>query len=967
MMNTKKRLLSIMCLFLLTVLLISCVPEKSTVGPLASTKQTAQTTKIITRPASSRTYGLAEWENLKYGMFIHYGMSTFTGKEFDDGKAPSAIYAPTDLDVKQWVKVAKKAGMKYIVLTSKHVAGHCLWDSENYDYDVATSSDKTDVVDKFVKACRAEGIKPCLYYCILDSRSGSKGPVTEEYFKLIKQHLTELHTKHPDIYEQWIDIPAKFIESQRQEVYELVKSLNPDCLILMNQGLENGTKISSPQWPTDLLNGERTFPPGTCHNPVKKYKGKTYYIPMEVCETIGERWFWEEDDIPKKVHTLYEIYKKSVGRGANLLLNVPPDRTGQISDYNVKALIELKKLIDNPSLLPESQTLTYGKLIKASGTYRHEYYPAYATDEDPSTRWVAPIDTKQAWLEVDLGKEATFDKAVLMENWRLIGKWWMSNDAKNKNWNYINKFELQVKRGGNWETFHTGSKIGQKLEISFEPITARHVRLNILDSTRTPSVSEFQLFEAPKSNCEKKQKTFKNEPASRRTKRIAEWESLKYGICFHYGMSTFTGKEIDDGKSPSATYAPTNIDVRQWIKVVKDAGAKYAMLTSKHVAGHCLWDSENYDYDVATSSDNTDVIAEFMAACKDEGIKPCIYYCILDGHNEGGIYWQDLVTDDYFKLVKHHLTELHTKYPGIYQQLIDIPRKLSTKQRQEIYELIKKINPDCLITMSQGFKNGSEFPELHWPTDLLNGERTFPVSPRHNPVKKHNGKTYYLPMEVWQTISERWFWEPDDIAKTTLTLYNIYQDSVGRGANLLLNITPDKTGQIPQYYIEALMELKKVIDDPSLLPKPKSLTYKRPIKVLGIHNGRPEYRKSYAVDEDFATRWAAPGGKKQAWIEVDLGSERTFDKAFLRESWQRVSGWNVPPRKPPKNWNNVKKFQIQAKQNQEWKIVAQGDTIGEGIEIKFAPVTARYVRLNILDAEGGPTISEFQLFASECK
>ena len=75
----------------------------------------------------------------------------------------------------------------------------------------------------------------------------------------------------------------------------------------------------------------------------------------------------------------------------------------------------------------------------------------------------------------------------------------------------------------------------------------------------------------------------------------------------------------------------------------------------------------------------------------------------------------------------------------------------------------------------------------------------------------------------------------------------------------------------------------------------------------------------------------------------------------------------MPPRKPPKDWKNVKKFEIQVKQNQEWKVAAQGDSIGEGIEIKFSPVMGRYVRLNILDSEGGPTISEFQLFTPECK
>lgn len=99
------------------------------------------------RPAETPTGRLTEWQNLKYGMFVHYGMSTFTGFEIDTGNSPSSAYKPTALDVRQWVKTAKQAGMQYMVLTAKHVAGHCLWDNKgpgyDYPYDIATSSDTT--------------------------------------------------------------------------------------------------------------------------------------------------------------------------------------------------------------------------------------------------------------------------------------------------------------------------------------------------------------------------------------------------------------------------------------------------------------------------------------------------------------------------------------------------------------------------------------------------------------------------------------------------------------------------------------------------------------------------------------------------------------------------------------------------------------------------------------------------------
>ena len=317
-------------------------------------------------PAAVQTPALAEWEGLKYGMFIHFAINTFEGIENSSGQAPSKLYAPTQLDVRQWVRTAKQAGMKYIVLTAKHDAGHCLWDSQGYDYDVATSGNQTDVVAEFMKACKEEGIKPGLYYCILDGHNepnASKDPdrwekvkwdipISDKYYELVKQHLTELHTRYPDIYEQWIDIPGKLRGQQRQELYELIKRLSPDCLVLMNAGPKDGVKVHMHAWPTDLIDGERTVPPVE-YNPVKVVEGKTYYLPMEVCDTICKYWFWMPNDPPKDVCTLYKLYSESVGRGANLLLDVPPDKTGRIPQEVVERLMDLKAVIDNPALLPK--------------------------------------------------------------------------------------------------------------------------------------------------------------------------------------------------------------------------------------------------------------------------------------------------------------------------------------------------------------------------------------------------------------------------------------------------------------------------------------------------------------------------------------------------------------------------------------------------------------------------------------
>ena len=305
-------------------------------------------------PTQLRTPLIARWENLKYGMFIHYGMSTFDQSEINDGKSDPAVYAPTALDVRQWIHVAKMAGMKYAVLTAKHTAGFCLWPSG--DYDVTASPVKTDVVAEFMKACKAEGIKPGIYYCILDGHNegGVKwdAKVDSGYFQLIEKHLTQLHTRYPGIFEQWIDIPGKLSPEQRTTLYELVKSLDPNCLVLMNKSNWDhpGTTMPEGAWPTDLAVGERNQPPAQ-HNPDMTVDGKTYYIPLEVCDTLEENWFWVKGDKPRSVRQLYDIWQTTVGRGANLLLDVPPDTTGRIPESSVKRLMELREAVQHPSVV----------------------------------------------------------------------------------------------------------------------------------------------------------------------------------------------------------------------------------------------------------------------------------------------------------------------------------------------------------------------------------------------------------------------------------------------------------------------------------------------------------------------------------------------------------------------------------------------------------------------------------------
>jgi alpha-L-fucosidase len=318
---------------------------------------------------------LQQWEALRFGMFISFGMSTFDGDEFSLGDKPSTLYAPDRLDVPQWIGLARDAGMKYAVLTAKHVAGHCLWPSAHNDYHVGTSGNRTDVVEAFVTECRKAGILPGLYYCSWDNhnRFGSATPrlaadgtslkgtvgqwenmfATREYEDFQYQQMEELAAHYGDIAEWWIDIPMILSASFRRQLYDRLAQLQPKAVIVMNKGFFTPGKFAFNAWPSDVLTYETEVPPYHVHpgglaghQPWHEVGGKRYYLAAEVCDTVNPHWFWTEGDKPKSDTELLGQALLSRARGCNQLLDVGPDRHGLIPSCQAGALQRLRKNLD---------------------------------------------------------------------------------------------------------------------------------------------------------------------------------------------------------------------------------------------------------------------------------------------------------------------------------------------------------------------------------------------------------------------------------------------------------------------------------------------------------------------------------------------------------------------------------------------------------------------------------------------
>jgi len=445
---------------------------------------------------------MAVWRSWEYGAFFHYNSSQFSGSEHCTSRNP-LDYAPSALDVRQWVQTVKRAGMKYAVLTTAHTSGFLLWDSPTTGFDVGNSSDTTDVVKAFVEECRRHNIIPALYYCVWGgpNHPGNKRAEQREDSAraVILYQLHELATRYGEIPYFWIDMMHAWAPANlsAQDIYNLLRNNNPGAVVIMNQGIQDGTQLLV--FPTDAMNGELILPPPAGHLNERTVGGVTYNIPFEfaLCSQAlagqpkflpagapNNRWFtfgegkgFEATD-PIDPAYLYAQITEAWRRGAsNVLLSCAADHTGRFRDKDVGQLTRLGEMLKDVSA-----PLTHGKPATASCVLQNQaqWKGDKALDGDTYTRWVAGEGVTSACLEVDLEKEETFNRAILLEAY-----------PERDN---IRCFQIEYEQDGEWKVCHRGTRIGQGLEVIFPSVSARRVRLHIIEATESPAIFEFQLF-----------------------------------------------------------------------------------------------------------------------------------------------------------------------------------------------------------------------------------------------------------------------------------------------------------------------------------------------------------------------------------------------------------------------------------------------------------------------------------------
>lgn len=443
------------------------------------------------------------WHEMEQYAFVHFTTNTFTDKEWGYGDESETVFNPSAFDAEQWVKTLKAAGLKALILTCKHHDGFCLWPSMYTEHSVRNSpfrNGKGDVVKEVSEACCKYGLKFGVYLSPWDRNHPAYG--TPEYIDYYRNQLKELFTNYGQVFEMWFDganggdgyyggkrekrsiaastyyqwpVTLGFVREMQPEVL-FFSDAGPDIRWCGNESGYAGTT----NWCTMSVDTLYAGKSGIEKLLNSGNENGNKWIPAEVDVSIRPGWFYHtrEDTMVRTAENLFDIYLKSVGRGSNLLLNIPPDRRGLINEADSNSLMKWKKILDDAF----SKNLALNAKVTAS-SHRgnsHEYSPVNLVDGNKETYWATDDSTNMASIEIDLGRRQTVKYVVIQEYIKLGQR--------------IKLFTVDVWENAKWQSVATESTIGYKRIIKIEPVVTGKIRIQITDTKACPVISNIEVY-----------------------------------------------------------------------------------------------------------------------------------------------------------------------------------------------------------------------------------------------------------------------------------------------------------------------------------------------------------------------------------------------------------------------------------------------------------------------------------------
>jgi alpha-L-fucosidase len=443
------------------------------------------------------------WQNMELVSFVHFTTNTFTDLEWGYGDESESVFNPTKPNPEQWAKALKDAGFKELILTCKHHDGFCLWPSEYTEHSIKNSpykAGKGDIVRETSDACKKIGIDFGIYLSPWDrNRADYAKPGYIEYYR---KQLTELIINYGPISELWFDganggtgyygganekrtiskeyydwtNTIKLARSLQNKEFVVFSDNGPDVRWVGNEGgwagETNWNMIDPDSASTRFPNYEKLLGSGM--------ENGSHWIPAEVDVSIRPGWFYhaKEDSKVKTPEQLFNIYLNSVGRGAVLLLNVPPDRRGLFHENDLKALQGFRSLIDQ-----EFKTnIAKGASVSVS-SFRDKtamFNGSMLLDDDRDTYWATDDNETSGSIVLDLKATQTIKYVILNEYLKLGQR--------------VKAFNIEVKKDNEWVKVAYATTIGHKRIVKIEPIQTNMIRVNITDARACLTISGIEVY-----------------------------------------------------------------------------------------------------------------------------------------------------------------------------------------------------------------------------------------------------------------------------------------------------------------------------------------------------------------------------------------------------------------------------------------------------------------------------------------
>ena len=446
------------------------------------------------------------WHEMEFYGFLHFGINTFTDREWGMGDESPELFNPTDFDANQIVKLAKESGMKGLVLVCKHHDGFCLWPSRYTEHSVKASpwrGGKGDLVKEVSDACHAQGIKFGVYLSPWDRNHKDYG--RPEYLTYYRNQLSELLTNYGEVFMTWHDGASggegfyggsrekRLIDNQSYyqwpEIWDCVRKLQPKAVILSDAGPdvrwvgnERGA-AGIPCWYTMEL--ERCYPGMPNYfDHGKGHRGGRDWCPPECNISLRPWWFYHprDDEKAKTSQQLVDIYYGSVGLGASLNLNLSPDKRGRIADRDAEALRGMHRWLDETFAvdLARSAKMTASNVRRGTNAL---YAADNVIDGKRDTFWATDDGETTPYIVAEFSEPISFN-VIRIREYLPLGQRVMA-------------FAVDQWKDGEWNEFFAGRSIGSQRLVRVPRLNTSKIRLRITKSPVCPAISEFGVFEEP--------------------------------------------------------------------------------------------------------------------------------------------------------------------------------------------------------------------------------------------------------------------------------------------------------------------------------------------------------------------------------------------------------------------------------------------------------------------------------------